>query len=96
MAKMQALQLRVPSSPKTEPLPLMREMPPADPFPTDALGYVLRNAATGIHDRTRAPIAIPWSICPRSRHFGYSSICRRCASNRTDQTAVELLRDRRG
>ena len=36
----------------------MREMPPADPFPTDALGHVLRNAATGIHDRTRAPIAI--------------------------------------
>jgi Protein of unknown function (DUF3987) len=41
-----------------EPIPLMREMPPPDPFPTDALGEVLGNAAIGIKDRTRAPIAI--------------------------------------
>jgi hypothetical protein len=40
------------------PRPLMREMPPADPFPTDALGKLLAKAARGIQDRTRAPIAM--------------------------------------
>src|SRR5262245_59800556 len=40
------------------PRPLMREMPPPDPFPTQALGGILSNAAIGIPDRTRAPIAI--------------------------------------
>ena len=40
------------------PRPLMREIPPADPFPTDALGKLLANAAHGIQDRTRAPIAM--------------------------------------
>jgi uncharacterized protein DUF3987 len=40
------------------PLPLMRELPPADPFPTEALGEVLGPAATAIHDRIQAPIAI--------------------------------------
>ena len=40
------------------PRPLMRETIPADPFPTDALGAILANAAVGIQDRTQAPIAI--------------------------------------
>src|ERR1700746_4103732 len=40
------------------PRPLMRELPPADPFPTDALGDVLAAAAVAIHDRVQAPIAI--------------------------------------
>ena len=40
------------------PRPLMRELPPADPFPVDALGDVLGDAARAIHDRVRAPIAI--------------------------------------
>ena len=40
------------------PRPLMRELPLADPFPTDALGKLLANAAHGIQDRTRAPIAM--------------------------------------
>jgi Protein of unknown function (DUF3987) len=40
------------------PRPLMREMPPADPFPVDALGTLLANAATGIQDRVRTPAAI--------------------------------------
>ena len=40
------------------PRPLMREFPPADPFPTDALGDVLGLAANAIHDRVRAPIAM--------------------------------------
>jgi Protein of unknown function (DUF3987) len=39
------------------PRPLMRELPPADRFPVDALG-VLAPAALAIHDRVRAPIAI--------------------------------------
>ena len=30
------------------PRPLMREMPAPDPFPTDALGPILANAAIGI------------------------------------------------
>jgi hypothetical protein len=36
----------------------MREIPPADPFPNDALGDVLGSAARAIHDRVRAPLAI--------------------------------------
>jgi Protein of unknown function (DUF3987) len=40
------------------PRPLMREIPPADPFPTDALGEILANAAVGIQDRTQAPLAM--------------------------------------
>ena len=44
---------------KTEPpRPLMRELPPADPFPVDALGTVLAPATRAIHDRVRAPLAI--------------------------------------
>jgi hypothetical protein len=40
------------------PRPLMRELPPADPFPVDALGTVLGSAARAIHDRVQAPLAI--------------------------------------
>jgi hypothetical protein len=40
------------------PRPLMRELPPADPFPVDALGDVLGAAARAIHDRVQAPIGI--------------------------------------
>jgi Protein of unknown function (DUF3987) len=40
------------------PRPLMRELPPADPFPVEALGSVLAPAARAIHDRVRAPLAI--------------------------------------
>jgi len=37
---------------------LMRELPPATPFPDDALGKILGPAARAIHDRVRAPMAI--------------------------------------
>ena len=40
------------------PRPLMRELPPADPFPVDALGDVLAPAARAIHDRVQAPLAM--------------------------------------
>jgi putative DNA primase/helicase len=40
------------------PRPWMRELPPADPFPVDALGDVLAPAALAIYDRVRAPLAI--------------------------------------
>jgi hypothetical protein len=40
------------------PRPLMRELPPSDPFPTEALGSLLAPTARAIHDRVRAPIAI--------------------------------------
>jgi hypothetical protein len=40
------------------PRPLMREMPPADPFPVDALGGLLAPAARAIQDRVSAPNAI--------------------------------------
>jgi hypothetical protein len=40
------------------PRPLMRELPPADEFPVDALGVVLSRAARAIHDRVQAPLAI--------------------------------------
>ena len=40
------------------PHPLMRELMPAEPFPIDAFGDVLRGAAEAIRDRTQAPMAI--------------------------------------
>ena len=40
------------------PRPLIRELPPADPFPVAALGDILEAAASGINDRVQAPIAI--------------------------------------
>src|SRR5262245_978873 len=40
------------------PRPLMRELPPADPFPIDALGDILAPAARAIQDRVQAPLAI--------------------------------------
>jgi Protein of unknown function (DUF3987) len=40
------------------PQPLTRELPPADPFPVDALGGILCPAAVAIQDRIRAPLAI--------------------------------------
>lgn len=40
------------------PAPLMREIPPATPFPTDALGDVLAAAARGIHDKVQCPVAV--------------------------------------
>jgi hypothetical protein len=40
------------------PRPLMRELPPSDPFPIEALGSVLAPTARAIHDRVRAPMAI--------------------------------------
>jgi Protein of unknown function (DUF3987) len=39
------------------PRPLMRDLPPADPFPVDALS-VLAPAARAIHDRVQAPLAM--------------------------------------
>src|SRR5690242_4708954 len=54
----EALAEIIPLAGKEPPRPLMREMPPPDPFPTDALGETLANAAVGIQDRTQAPIAI--------------------------------------
>jgi putative DNA primase/helicase len=46
------------SGTKEPPRPLIRELPPADPFPIDALGDLLGPAATAIHERVRCPIAI--------------------------------------
>src|SRR5437870_2113029 len=35
------------------PRPLARELPPADPFPVEALGPILRPAAEAIHDKVQ-------------------------------------------
>jgi hypothetical protein len=54
-------QLRAVAQPEAiaePPRPLMRELPPADPFPVDALGSLLHPAALAIHDRRAAPKAI--------------------------------------
>jgi hypothetical protein len=40
------------------PRPLTRELPPADPFPIDALGDLLGSAARAIHERVQCPLAI--------------------------------------
>jgi hypothetical protein len=43
---------------KEPPRPLIRELPPADPFPMDALGDLLGSAARAIHERVQCPVAI--------------------------------------
>jgi hypothetical protein len=66
----EALAEIIPLAGKAEepPRPLMREMPAPDPFPTDALGPILANAAIGIQDRTQAPVAIcGQSVLPQQR-----------------------------
>ncbi|WP_457089482.1 YfjI family protein [Microvirga sp. P5_D2] len=40
------------------PMPLQRELPPAEPFPVDALGTLLGEATTAIQVKTQAPRAI--------------------------------------
>ncbi|MEI8153559.1 MAG: YfjI family protein [Hyphomicrobiales bacterium] len=40
------------------PRPLIRELPPADPFPVNVLGDILGAATNAINDRVRSPIAI--------------------------------------
>jgi hypothetical protein len=55
------LALKLPVAVQATPEPprlLMRESPPADPFPIDALGDALEPAARAIHDRVQAPLAI--------------------------------------
>ncbi len=42
---------------KETPRPLMRELPPASPFPVDALGSVLSGAVHAIHNKVQAPLA---------------------------------------
>src|SRR5262245_16384928 len=41
-----------------EPEPLRRPLPPADPYPIDALGPILSAAAQRIHDVVQAPAAL--------------------------------------
>jgi hypothetical protein len=40
------------------PLPLVRQVPPAEAFPIEALGEVLGSAALAIHDHVQSPLAI--------------------------------------
>ena len=40
------------------PRPIVREVPPADPYPVEALGSVLASAARAIQERVQAPLAI--------------------------------------
>ena len=49
------------------PRPLARELPPADPFPIDALGPLLRDAVQAIHDKLQAPLAIGGQSVRRQR-----------------------------
>jgi hypothetical protein len=53
-----AIVAMAPETKSEPPRPLMRELPPADPFPVEALGDVLASAAHAINDRVQAPIAI--------------------------------------
>src|SRR5690349_7480658 len=45
-------------TPEEQPRPLMRALPPADPFPIEVLGKILGNAAHGIAQIIQVPIAI--------------------------------------
>jgi hypothetical protein len=54
------------------PRPLMRELPPADPYPVDALGNMLTEAARAVHDRVQAPLA----TCSQSVLAVATLVCR--------------------
>jgi hypothetical protein len=41
-----------------EPRPLMREIPPSSPYPVNALGTILSNAAKVLHEKVQAPMAV--------------------------------------
>jgi hypothetical protein len=43
---------------ETEPLPLLRELPEAEPYPVEALGPILEPVARAICDITQAPMAL--------------------------------------
>ena len=67
---------------KTEPpRPLMRELPPADPFPVDALGDVLAPAARAIHDRVQAPTCNLRTVRARRCNACGSRTCKRRIAN---------------
>jgi hypothetical protein len=53
-----AAQMNASDTQPEPPRPLMRELPPADPFPVEALGDVLKLAARAVHDRVQAPVAM--------------------------------------
>ena len=76
------------------PRPLMRELPPADPFPVDALGEVLAPAARAIHDRVQAPLAICGQslLAAEPRH---ASTRRCCIAHwgRAAEAGIKLVRD---
>src|SRR5215469_6361704 len=78
---------RVTLSVKPEPpRPLTRELPPADPFPIDALGPLLRDAVQAIHDKLQAPLAIGgWH-----RHACGSRSCRCPTPDRANETCFEF------
>ena len=61
-ATVRAIVENAPIAKAEPPRPLKRELPPADPFPVEALGEVLAPVARAINDRVRAPI----SICGQS------------------------------
>ena len=70
------------------PRPLMRELPPADPFPIEALGDVLAPAAHAIHDRVQAPIAIGAQSVLAAATLavqGYAESCCRSGRGRRDR-----------
>ena len=46
-----------PETTPERPRPLMRELPPPELFPVDAMGELLGSAARAIHDRVQAPLA---------------------------------------
>jgi hypothetical protein len=68
------------------PRPLLRELPPAEPFPVDVLGRVLGEAAQAIYDRVQAPPAISGNRSLRLRAWlfrgGVTSSCRRVRAGR--------------
>jgi len=57
-AAVRAIVENAPMTKAEPPRPLMRELPPADRFPVEALGKVLAAAARAIHETIQAPLAI--------------------------------------
>jgi len=78
-----------------DPLPLVRSLPPTDPFPVEALGSMMAAAALAFHARTQAPIdicanavlAVTGVSCPSPR--------RRATADRRDQATLPLPRHHR-
>jgi hypothetical protein len=73
------------------PIPLFPRMPPAEPFPVEALGPSLSEAAAAIFAESASTARDGRTIGLGRSKLGCASACRRSSSIWADQAAVVIL-----